>query len=91
MESGIKPDDILADHQDFVTLNGVTIRKGSIAAFLKNIDLLENPQSSQEEKLGALHMLKLLAPGIIASNLYKHALFKNETVQKILDDSEYVD
>lgn len=32
---GIKPEDILADEQDFVKLGDTVVRKGSIAAFFK--------------------------------------------------------
>lgn len=82
---GIKPSDVLADAENFVELNGVTIRKGSIAAFLKNIDLLEAVNSSDEQKEAAVEMLQELAPAIIASALPRHAEFKNKVVQEILD------
>ncbi len=85
--TAIKPEDILADTEDFITLNGVTVRKGSLAAFLKNIDILEDFQPSEEGKASALGMLKQLAPAVIASGLYKHAIFKNKFVQDILDMS----
>jgi hypothetical protein len=82
---GIRPDDVLADTENFTNLNGITIRKGSIAAFLKNIDLLEDLHSSSLEKAAALDMIKQLAPAIIASRLHKHAIFKNKVVQEIIE------
>ncbi len=36
----IQPDDILSDNENFVELNRLKVRKGTVAAFLKNIDLL---------------------------------------------------
>jgi hypothetical protein len=83
---GVKPEDVLADAEDFVTLNGVTVRKGSIAAFLKNIDLLEDSDSSELQKAAALDALRALAPAMIASGLTKHATFRNKSVHDILDD-----
>lgn len=84
-KTGIRPDDILADDQNFVNLNGVMVRKGSIAAFLKNIDILEDARSSEEVKEGALAMLKELAPGVIASGLHRHATFQNKCVREIIE------
>jgi hypothetical protein len=43
---------------------------------ISGVDILKNYRSSQK----ALDMIKELAPG-----LYKHAIFKNKAVQKILD------
>jgi len=80
----IKPDDILADKENFVELAGINIRKGSIAAFLKNIDLFEDVNSTDIQKNEALEMIKELAPAIIASGLHKHAVFKNKIIENIL-------
>ncbi len=82
----IKPDDILADTENFVALNGLTIRKGSIAAFLKNIDLFEDVHSTPSQKQAALKMIKELAPAIITSGLHRHAIFKNKTIEAILSN-----
>lgn len=83
---GINPDDILADTENFVELNGLTVRKGSIAAFLKNIDLFEDPTSTEEQKSEALRMIKELAPAIIASGLHRHATFKNKVIEDLLNE-----
>lgn len=81
----VRPEDILADNKDFVELNGLSARKGSIAAFLKNIDLFEDPDTSNAQKAASLAMIKELAPVIIATGLHKHATFKNKTVEDILN------
>lgn len=82
---GISPSDILSDSDDYINLNGVSARKGSIAAFLKNIDILESEESA-EAKEAAFGMLKELAPVIVATSLHKHAVFKNKIVQDVLDN-----
>ncbi|MBA4118490.1 MAG: hypothetical protein C0514_06325 [Candidatus Puniceispirillum sp.] len=84
MEHGVKPDDVLADNEDFVDLNGLKVRKGSIAAFLKNIDLFEDAHGSQAQKDAALGAMKDLAPAIVAAGLHKHATFKNKVIEEIL-------
>jgi hypothetical protein len=82
----IKPGDVLADSENFAELNGLIVRKGSIAAFLKNIDLFEN--SNKAQKAAALEMIKELAPAIIAAGLHKHTTFKNKIIEDILCDLE---
>jgi hypothetical protein len=82
--NAIKPDDILADTENFAELNGLTVRKGSIAAFLKNIDLFEDSNSNEAQKSAALEMIRELAPAIIASGLHRHARFKNKIIEDIL-------
>lgn len=82
--SGISPEDILSGAEDFVEINGRLFRKGSIAAFLKNIDLFEDLNSNEFQKTKALEMIKKLAPAIIATGLHKHAVFKNKIIEDIL-------
>jgi len=82
--NAIKPDDILSDGENFAELNGVIVRKGSIAAFLKNIDLFENVNSNAAQKAEALEMIKELAPAIVVAGLHKHATFKNKIIEDIL-------
>lgn len=85
-EKAVRPEDLLPDNQNTVNLDGIIGRKGSIAAFLKNIDLLENPSSSPEQQTNALAAMKELAPVLIATGLHRHAVFKNPLVQRLLDE-----
>ena len=41
----MRPEDIISDTQNEIMLNGVTVRKGTVGAFLANIDTLENSSS----------------------------------------------
>lgn len=86
MTKAIRPNDILADTENFVELNGVAVRKGSIPAFLKNIDLLEDINATEFTKDEALKAIKELAPAIIASGLKRHATFKNKIIENILSE-----
>ncbi len=62
------------------------MHKGSIAAFLKNIDVFENLNSNETQKASALEMVKELATTIIAAGLHKQATFKNKIIEDILCD-----
>lgn len=85
--NSVKPEDILADDQNTAILNGVSVRKGTVAAFLANADILENPNPTQEQKHEALMMIKELAPAVIAGGLHKHVVFKNPQIEQILVDA----
>lgn len=82
----IQPDDILSDNENFVELNRLKVRKGTVAAFLKNIDLLEDQNLNDIQKTEALEMIKELAPAIILAGLHKHAIFKNKFIEDILSN-----
>lgn len=80
----IKPDDILPDAENFLEPNGLTLGKGSIAAFLKNIDVFKDSNSNETHKAALFKMIKELAPAIIAAGLHNHATFKNKIIEDIL-------
>jgi len=86
--NSIRPEDILPDEVNSTNIEGVNVRKGTVAAFLANIAILEDAASTSEDKKEALGMLKELAPAVIAINLHKHVVFKNPQVEKILKATE---
>ncbi len=81
----IRPEDILPDGVDSTVINGENVRKGTVAAFLANINILENPQSSEQQKQQAINVMKELAPAVIAIGLHKHVVFKNTQAKQILE------
>jgi len=86
-KSPVNPEMVLADGENNIILNGITGRKGSIAAFLQNIDIIEQQDLSVKEKNEVIKVMKELAPVLIATGLYKHAIFKNPEVQAVLDQA----
>lgn len=80
-----RPQDVLADGQDTVSLNGISARKGSVAAFLKNIELIESPDASEQDKAQALQIMQELAPVLVALKLPQHVIFKNPIAQVLLE------
>ena len=84
----IRPEDILPDGIDSTELNGKTVRKGTIAAFLANAEILEDAKVSEEIKQAALTTMKKLAPDVIAIGLHKHVIFKKYVVEQILNEAK---
>lgn len=87
----IRPEDILAGGVESTTIRGTQIRKGTVAAFLANVDILENPSCTEQQKQEAVAMLYELAPAVIAVGLHHHVVFKNSQVEQILRESMATD
>ncbi|MEO8402843.1 MAG: hypothetical protein ABI597_13810 [Gammaproteobacteria bacterium] len=86
-QNAIRPEDILPDGVDSNQVNGKLVRKGTIAAFLANTDILENPQATEQHKQNAIQAMKELASDVIAIGLHKHVTFKNTQAEQILIDT----
>lgn len=78
---------MLPGGDDTATLHGRKVRKGSIGAFMANIDVIENPDTPEGKKSEAIRLLKTLALDLIALSVHKHVIFKNSTAQTILDEA----
>lgn len=84
----IRPEDVLPNGEDFASINGKHVRKGTIAAFLANADVLEDKSANEQQKEEAICFLKTLAPDVIAIGLHKHVVFKNSCVEAILAEAQ---
>lgn len=87
-KQGVRPEDILADGVDATIIGGKQVRKGTVAAFIANIEILENPATSSEVKKEALIIIESLAKDVVAVGLHKHVKFNNEIVENILKKAE---
>jgi len=79
-----RPEDILPDGDDTASVGGKVVRKGTIAAFLANIEVLESEKSTDTEKQSAKAMMQELAPSVVAIGLHKHVIFKNKEAEQML-------
>jgi predicted amino acid dehydrogenase len=86
--NAIRPEDILPDGVDSTAIHGKIVRKGTIAAFLANTEILEHPNSTKQQKQEAIEAMKELAPAVIAVGLHRHVVFKNNEIEQILIDAE---
>lgn len=62
--------DVLPDGQDFALINGRTLRKGSVGAFLTNVRVLEDAGASADDRQSARHDLLALVPTLDALGLF---------------------
>jgi hypothetical protein len=80
----VTPDDMLEDRLDGKYINGVYVRKGSVAAFFANIDIIQNPFVTVQQSAEAIDQMKGLAPGLVAIGLGEHCILKNTIAHEIL-------
>ncbi|MCE3043464.1 hypothetical protein [Legionella sp. 16cNR16C] len=85
-DHSVKPEDILADGVDYTVIKGVPVRKGTVAAFIANIQIIEDPDSSDLARQNAWKTMKNLAPTLVATGLTDHVLFKNPNVERMLQE-----
>ncbi len=83
---GIKAEDIIADHENYAVLNGVSIRKGTMAAALANADIFTATHSTAFEKNAAKNMLTELAAMLVNSLFSQHLMWKNPEIQQLFDE-----
>lgn len=84
----VRPEDVLPDGVDSTAINGKTVRKGTIAAFLANADILDNPTATEKQKREAINIMKELAADVVTIGLHKHVIFKNPEAEQLLVDAE---
>lgn len=82
---GVNPADILPENVNSLEINGVVVRKGTVAAVVANIELLEDENSTEQIKEDALNTIKSLIPSLHAQGLTKHVTWKNAVVQALID------
>lgn len=66
----MKAQDMLPEGQDFVVKDGLSMRKGSVAAFLANAHVLADATSSEEARRSARQDLLDLVPALDALGLF---------------------
>ena len=66
----MKPEAKLPDHVDAVQADGITVRKGSVGAFLASWRVLSDPAQSNESRAAARKDLIALIPALTALGLF---------------------
>ena len=82
-----RPEDLLPGSVNFITVNGVEIRKGSMASFITNLNIIEDDNRSETDKHAAWERVAELIPVIKASGLLQHVSWKNNKLIQLLQTS----
>jgi hypothetical protein len=80
----MRAEDLLPDQIDRGTFDGVTVRKGSIGAFLVNARVLAQPQSTPEQRAIASRDIIDLLPALKAVGLFEIMEVRDEPLRAFI-------
>lgn len=83
----MQPQDILPDHQNEVQVNGLTVRKGSVGAFLASARDWQDPSSDPATRAIAEADLRALLPGLHALGLFRVLAARDPALQRLIDSA----
>lgn len=81
----MQPQDMLPDHQNEVQVNGITVRKGSVGAFLVSVRDWQDPSSDPPTRATAEADLRALLPGLHALGLFQVLAARDPALQRLID------
>ena len=85
----MRANEFLPDDVNEGNFNGVTIRKGSVGAFIVNARILENPESSAQSRAEATQHIVEALPALEALGLFAVLQVRNEALRKLV--AQYVE
>lgn len=81
----MQPQDILPDHQDHVQIDGISVRKGSVGAFLASVRVWQDPAGDAATRAAAEADLRALLPGLHALGLFQILGARDPVLQDLID------
>jgi len=81
----MKASALLPDNINNVTINGQSLRKGSVAAFLANVNIIENSSDTTGQAYtDALKDMLELVPVLELLGVFKHLALRSEHIKTII-------
>ena len=84
MPEPVRPEHLLPDDQNFAQMNGVTIRKGTMGAFLANLRILSSLPSDSPEREAIIEQLKEGIPTMRENGLFELFAFRSPEVAEAI-------
>ena len=81
----MQPQDILPDHQNEVQVDGLTVRKGSVGAFLASVRDWQDSAGDDATRATAEADLRALLPGLHALGLFQVLAARDPALQRLID------
>lgn len=81
----MKPQDILPDNINTTEIGGLQIRKGSVAAFMANLAIIEQP-SDYDSYQTAVQDITELVPVMEALGVFTHFKLRTEKAISLISD-----
>jgi len=81
----VRPEEILPDGVNRGEIDGVSIRKGSVGAFLANARILDDPTASTKDRDTAERDLVALLPAMRALGLFDVFAIRDEKLRALVE------
>ncbi|SFE78470.1 hypothetical protein SAMN05518672_11076 [Chitinophaga sp. CF118] len=81
----MKPQDILSDNINAATINGTEVRKGSVAAFMANLTIIEQPADYDTYQTAVQDLIELI-PILEALGVFTHFRLRSQKATSLITD-----
>jgi len=81
----MKPQDILPDNINTTRIGGLEVRKGSVAAFMANLAIIEHPTDYETYQAAVSDLIELV-PVMEALGVFKHFWLRSEKAVAVITD-----
>lgn len=82
----VRPEDVLPDHSDRAEFQGLTVRKGTVAAFLQNAIRWSDPATSREARNAIEEQIAASAPALRALGVFDVFELKDGRLRALMND-----
>ncbi|MBV7482652.1 hypothetical protein [Bordetella sp. BOR01] len=83
----MQAEDMLPDRQDWADLNGVAVRKGTVAAFLANARLWLDPLADGAARAAAQRDIMAAVPALRALGLFQVLAVRDPDLRKLVEQA----
>ncbi len=83
----MRADQMLPDHLNEGQFNGVTVRKGTVGAFIANHRVIADPAATEQAKAIALRDLQEAVPALEALGLFEVMEIRSPAVRAIVAEA----
>lgn len=83
----MQAEDILSDAQNTIEVDGKKLRKGSVAAFLANCQILQSAEPDSKAYEQALNDARTLLPILHTLKLFEIFDFKDSSLKSLIEKS----
>ena len=86
MNKPVTPQDVLADGQEYAEFEGVSVRKGSVAAFIGNVRALAEVEPSGPRWTEIVEQMRELKPALIRIGVLDVFEIRDPQLRALVDD-----
>jgi hypothetical protein len=83
----VRPEDVLSDEENTGMMNGLAVRKGSVAAFIANVKILESLAPTDPGYPEVEAQLRALAPAVRAVGVFDVFAPRSTTIAAIVGEN----